>query len=1292
MSKMMMKPVGSTWTDEQWQAIVARGQDILVAAAAGSGKTAVLVERIIRRIVDHGHPVDVDRLLIVTFTNAAAAEMKKRIGEALEKELVKDPDSLYLKRQLTLLNRASISTLHSFCLEVLKKYYYMIDIDPKFRIADDIEVELLREEVVEELLEEQYSIEGNEAFFRFIDSFSSDRTDRDIYTLILSLYEFSRSHPFPSQWLDQLLERYLVTEDQPQHHHESWTSDLLDDLRLQFSGLIDVLCKGLEITMLPGGPAPYADNLEQDIELLSTLLKASDEGWEATFAAFQERTFSKLKACKSEAVDKTLQEKVKSLREKVKKQVAKLKSEWFQRPLQEYMEDIIHMSAPISALVELTKEFSQRYALVKKQKGIVDFSDLEHFCLAILLEQHENAGSLSIPALIPSPAAQDYREKFIEVMVDEYQDTNLVQESIIQLITRGDTGQGNLFMVGDVKQSIYRFRLADPNLFLQKYKTFRTFVEQQELDVNPKGLRIDLAKNFRSREQVLEGTNFLFKQIMNESVGEIEYNEAAALKVGADYPVAENMEVEVFLITRTTPQTEPSFQGGEEAVEDQELVEGEIEQEDLEAVQLEARMMAQKMKELLGKEQTPAFQVFDPKNKLLRPIQYRDMVILLRATSVWAPTIVEELKKQGIPVHAELNTGYFEATEIAVLLSLLKVIDNPFQDIPLASVLRSPLVGLDEEQLAQIRLHKKKGPYYSALRSYVQEVMPTEEEFLCQKLSHFLENLQQWRTQARQGALSELIWAIYKQTGYYDFVGGLPGGNQRQANLKALYDRARQYEATSFRGLFRFLNFIERMQDKGRDLGAARALGEQEDVVRIMTIHKSKGLEFPVVFVAGLAKQFNMMDVNRKYLMHKDLGFGCKFVDVEKRISYPMLPQMSIKRRVLKEMLAEEMRILYVALTRAKEKLYLTGTISDADKVLDQWSTHIEHEEWILGDYDRLQARCYLDWIGPALVRHRDAKGLRVELDEDGNGKHMDKRSGEAQDVFLHPSEWSIQWVDSQDLMLSDSIVQQGVDEKIEQALARGERVPLSSESAQEIERILSWKYPFAQATYHLAKQSVSELKRTKKLLFLEDEEHFIQPEFVPLRERPAFLKSARLSAAEKGTSMHTVMQHLPLDRKLEASEIAELLDELHRKEILTELERESIAIEYILQFYQSQIGEFLLQEKDSIKIYKELPFNVGIQASEVFPDWTGEDERVIIQGVIDCLVAREDGLILIDYKTDNISERFEGDFNLAKKTMLERYQEQIRLYSYALSVIWNQPIIGKYLYFFDGGHIIRFE
>lgn len=1242
MKHTIPKPENSTWTDDQWQAITTSGQNILVAAAAGSGKTAVLVERIIKKVTDVDKPVDVDRLLIVTFTNAAAAEMRKRIGEALEKEIAKQPSSLHLRRQLSLLNRASISTLHSFCLNVLRKYYYKIELDPGFRIADGTEAELLMEEVMEELFEEQYSLENNEAFFDLVDRYSDDRSDIELQWLVRKLYDFSRSYPWSSDWLDRIIQAYEVDQT-VEIDKLSWMKDLKDDISIQLNGCKELLNRALELTKEPAGPSPYAENIDADLELINDLIVANNQSWHTLYTTFQTIKFGKLKACKGDEYDKNIQEIVKGLRDQVKKQVTTLQDELFSRKPENLLKDIQELQPVVATLISLVKEFSARYDKVKKDKGIVDFADLEHYCLEIL--KHPLS---TFEELIPSEIAHNYKELFHEVLVDEYQDTNLVQETIIQLVTCSN----NLFMVGDVKQSIYRFRLAEPHLFLTKYKQF-----QKDAFEDCSGIRIDLSKNFRSRAEVLDGTNFIFKQIMNQTVGEIEYDEDAELKIGnLNYPPSTETKAEFLLIDRKDPNSDEINDNEDDQTSLTDL-------QELETVQLEARVIGLKIKELINNP----YKILENSGNL-RNITYRDIVILLRSMP-WAETIMEEFKKLGIPIYAELSTGYFEATEVTVMMSLLKIIDNPYQDIPFVSVLRSPIVGLNEEELAIIRIHNNKSSYFESIKSFIKA---GENNQIVEKLNVFYNSLKEWRTRARQGALSELIWQLYRETGYFDYVGGLLGGKQRQANLRAFYDRAKQYEETSFRGLFRFLRFIERMQDRGEDLGTARALGEQEDVVRLMTIHKSKGLEFPVVFVAGIGKQFNMQDLRKKVLLHKELGFGSKLVNPKLRISYPTLPLLAMKRRMKMELLAEEMRVLYVALTRAKEKLFLVGTVKDGEKSIDKWKQDAGTEQWLLPDYVRAKAKSYIDWIGPALIRHQDCSFVDQE---DIN-----------QSISSHSSKWEFS------LLNADNFPQElnsSEDHRLEllQEIEEWKRVPIESEHKWQVDQQLSWKYPYWQAQTKRSKQSVSEIKSRKQVA---DNYADIQltPTFrAPLSDRPRFLQQKLLTSAERGTAMHMVMQHIDLKASITKDSLMNLLDEMVKKELLTEEQIKVIDINSILNFFDTSLGQRVLQAK---KVRREVPFSLALPAKEAYPDWTEvEDSNVLVQGVMDCVLEDEQGIVLIDYKTDSITKRF-SNFDIAKQTLEERYRLQIDLYARAIQEIWKLTHIEKYLYFFDGSHIIK--
>ncbi|WP_066187001.1 helicase-exonuclease AddAB subunit AddA [Gracilibacillus timonensis] len=1224
------------WTKEQEEAIYQSGQDILVAAAAGSGKTAVLVERIIQKLLNKQQPVDIDTLLVVTFTNAAAQEMRNRIGAAIETSLSDNPQSNHLKKQLALVQNASISTLHAFCMNLVRQYAYHLDIDPGFRIADDMEADLIRQDVLEELFEGWYGEEDEQkqaAFFSVVDRFSNDRNDLEVESLILKMYEFSIQHPNPDHWLKQMSQVYQVNEE-TQEDEIPWLSLLKEEVADQLGVMETLTQQALNLTREADGPYHYAEALDQDLVMIQQAKGALAVSWQEVGTIF---TTAKFKALSRKKVDceEEKKEQVKTLRDQVKKRWNGIATDWFARSLQGHLRDMAELYPTVYALTELIHQFKDAYQAAKREKGLVDFADLEHFALDVLSENKET--------LQPSAVAKSLKQKYTEVMVDEYQDTNLVQETILSLVADHDNG-GNMFMVGDVKQSIYRFRHAEPSLFIEKYNRFA------ERDTT--GRRIDLAKNFRSREQILTAANYIFRQLFDEKVGDIDYDQAAELIYGnksyEDIPLKEP-ETEVIVIDQETQEND----------EDTEDMETEA---DLEKAQLEARAYVEKIKQWIGADGSEPMQIIDKQTGMARHVEYRDIVILLRSMT-WAPAIMEEFKKQHIPIYAELSTGYLAAIEIQVMISLLKVIDNPRQDIPLTSVLKSPIVGLNEDELAQIRLSKKGVSFYEALQTFIKI---NDHE----TIQTFIDQLAVWRLEARQGALSSLIWQIYQETGYYDFVGGMPGGRQRQANLRALFDRAKGYEATSFRGLFRFLRFIERMEEKGDDLGAAKALGEQEDVVRIMTIHKSKGLEFPVVIVGAMNKQFNQQDLRAKYLLHKELGFATKYIDPVKRIMYPTLLFHGIKKEMQREMLAEEMRVLYVALTRAKEKLVLVGTVPSLEKKRKKWEDIITHQDWVLPSYYRLESLTYLDWFGATLLRHQDAVALR----------NTDRSLQVPVEIMQDASQWKITPVHQSQY---HRIEESGRDQiqSLHDSINQWEKLDLPDEGmANKVASQLEFAYPFQDAVFYRAKQTVTEMKRQYEMKDSYSDEQIIDTFRSPIRKRPRFMQKERqLSRAEIGTAMHTVMQHLPLDREWTLSGLEEYIAHLEADEMITNDEAEVIDTSSILHFFATDMGKLLLRAD---KVEREVPFSMTLLADEVYPNWQEQTkERIFLQGVIDCVIETDSGLLLLDYKTDHITDT---QSEMLEEKLKQRYQLQLDLYAKALAEIWKKPVTEKYLYFFD--------
>ncbi|MFJ7735934.1 helicase-exonuclease AddAB subunit AddA [Lysinibacillus sp. NPDC097287] len=1234
-----VKPANVTWTDDQWKAIYASGQDTLVSAAAGSGKTAVLINRMIEKVVAKENPINVDELLVVTFTNASAAEMRHRMAQALEKAIIENPSSSHLRRQLSLINKAQISTLHSFCLAIVKQYAYMLEIDPGFRIANEAEVALLRDDVLADVLEAAYDTLDEakaHALYRLIDSFTSDRDDQAIEILMSKLYDTSRVHAEPFKWLKSLPEEYKLAEDVT-----------IDDLELSQYVKLTVkhsleeafvlISEMREITLKPDGPAPYAETAEIDFAMIQEGIRISREGtWQELFDYFGTVKWTKLKSVKKDALaNPDLQDLAKKKREAAKKIVNKMKETYFVRTPARLLEEIRLMAPTIETLVELTEQFSEQFSMAKLERGIIDFSDLEHFALQILTIEED--GNLK-----PSPIALDFKKRFKEVLVDEYQDTNMLQETILQLVKNGDEQNGNLFMVGDVKQSIYRFRLAEPKLFMRKYGDF---VEEPENT----GMRIDLNANFRSRKEVLDGTNYVFAQIMGERVGEIDYDEKASLKPAAPY---DDKEVPVELTILHPPQEEVT----DEDDQAEPVISEASELEELKKSQYEARFIIERIQQLMAEGTT----VFDTKSGAERPLKYSDIVILMRSMT-WSADLVEEFKLAGIPLYAESSKGYFDALEVMIMLNTLKVIDNPYQDIPLASVLRAPFVGLTENELAKIRLAEPKAPFYDALKQFVRSEGRGVQSVTFEKLQRFMLQFENWRDLARRGSLSDLIWKIYLDTHYYEMVGAMPNGRQRQANLRVLHDRALMYEKTAFRGLFRFLRFIDRMRTRGDDLGTAKSIGEKDDVVRLVTIHSSKGLEFPVVFVAGMGRPFNKMDFHNPYLFDQDYGLAVKAIDPEDRITYTSLPFLAMKEKKELEMRAEEMRVLYVAMTRAKERLILVGSVRNWEKTREKWQDAQSLPlDAPLQEYLRARANSYFDWVGPAVARHIDFAPLA-----DGPYKTRD-----------NPSRWFVQAMST----LAFDYEMPLDHEELQQELATIEDQALFN----EIKNRFQAQYKFQQSTLKRSKTSVSEIKRLENLQRQEEPEYFFsapQKQTTTIAPRPAFLQEKRMTGAEIGTVVHAVMQHVPQWGFSTVQEVETFVEDLVAKQLLTEAEAKVVPCEKIVHFFTTDIGQ---RFKEAKQIRKEMPFTI----SRVDEDGDAQ----IVQGIVDCLFEDSNGnWVLLDYKTDHIQAHFAEEPALSKE-LLGRYAVQLRVYSEAIESILHIKVSEKVLYLFDVGKEIHAE
>ena len=1224
------------WTKEQLKAIDTRRCNLLVAAAAGSGKTAVLVERIIKIVTDEKNPVDIDKLLVVTFTSAAAAEMRERIAAAITKALERNPSSKSLQRQLTLLSRANITTMHSFCLDVIKNNFHTIDLDPAFRIGDETEGTLLKNEILDEMFEDYYEKDDME-FFNLVEAYSGSKDDEKLKEMVLDLYRFSMSGPWPEKWLIEKAEEFNISSLE-ELDKTVWVEVLKNDINMEVDSFINLYYKAIEMINDTEGIEEYLDTFNDELSRIISLKESLNLGLSEIYDKLFKISFGRLKSIRKNKVsDVDAQNLVKSIRDEVKKKICKLQDDIFMLSPTEMLEGINLTYPFMKKLSEITLEFSKRFSERKKEKNMLDFNDLEHLCLRILIDKTEDGDT------IPSKVSENFRELFDEVLVDEYQDSNNVQEAIINLVSRKNTDNPNVFMVGDVKQSIYRFRQAKPELFLEKYNTYSRNDEG-------KNKVIQLYKNFRSREEVINAVNYIFKEVMSLNVGELEYTEDEALNLGANFKELNE---------------EGAYKGGEVELHilDKNITsENEDEdEEDIDSINLEARVVARRINELMSQANEEKFRVLDKETGEYRPLKYKDIVILLRATKNWSEIFLDELGLSGIPVYADTGSGYFESIEIRTIMSLLKIIDNPLQDVPMIAVLKAPFARFNAEELADIRMIDKSKYFYENILEIVNGDIEVSEE-LKKKCSIFIENLNKWRNKSVYTPIDEFIWYLYMDTSYYGYVGAMPNGVLRQANLKILFQRAKQYEETSFKGLFNFINFINKLRKSSGDMGSAKILGENEDVVRIMSIHKSKGLEFPVVFLAGAGKQFNLMDLNNRILHHDDLGFGPDYIDLEKRISYRTLPKEAIKKKIRLETLSEEMRILYVAFTRAKEKLIITGATRDIDKTVEKWVQAASVEKSKISPAEVLKGKSYLDWIGMALCQHKDGEPLR---------ERIGVSSGIAKDDL---STWKVNLWDSNNLFVEKNL--EAVDEiSIDEELFINSRAETVD---KEIARRLGYEYKYLDSTIIKSNISVSDLKKAGYEPSDEYRGESLFKEKPVLK--PRFLQEKKgLSAAERGTAMHFVMQKIDYDRVDSLENIKIQLEEMLQNELLTKDEFKAINPYKIYNFFKCDLGKNILKVyNEGGIIHRELPFFTRISASKVKEDISKESysEEVRLQGVIDLFFELDGEIILVDYKTDYVEDNIEEEMN-------RRYKIQLDYYSDAIKKITGKVVNKRYLYLF---------
>uniref|UniRef100_UPI00402984A4 helicase-exonuclease AddAB subunit AddA n=1 Tax=Roseburia inulinivorans TaxID=360807 RepID=UPI00402984A4 len=1266
--------MGVSWTTEQQQVIDLRNRNILVSAAAGSGKTAVLVERIVKIITDKNHPVDIDHLLIVTFTNAAAAEMRERIGNAIEKALDEQPGNEHLLRQLTLIHNAQITTIDSFCLYVVRNHFHEIDLEPNFRIGDEGELKLLREDVLGRVLEQNYE-EPSEAFSDFVEGYASGRTDVALNEMILQLYEFSRSYPWPEKWLDSFVGAYRI-ETREELDRAEWLAPLTENICFVLKDCEQLLKQALAITQQDDGPDMYEKAVQSDLEKYEGLSRLTS--FCELSGALSDIKYDRLASSRGFEGDPDKLELVKSLREQAKDVVKKLCKQYFFCSPEMMIEQLERTEPMLEEVVRLTKQFADEFAAAKRRKNLVDFHDVEHFALQILVDEETEKAKKT---------AEEFRDTFEEIMIDEYQDSNEVQETLLRSISREERGENNIFMVGDVKQSIYRFRLARPELFMKKYDSYS--LEESTTQ------RIDLHKNFRSREEVLTCTNDIFYKIMARSLGNVEYDAEAALYPGASYPVSADFIPEILLAD-----------SNDELLEDTELTDKKT---------LEAKIVAEEIKHLMKTQQ-----VTDKAAGTLRAAHYSDIVILLRSLSGWADSLVEVLNGNGIPAHTVSSTGYFSTVEVQTVLSMLRLLDNPRQDIPMAAVLRSPMAGLTDEELAVLRLEDGSVPFHEAVLELAEglyeedgqkEISDSEadrkqgrnadektenhiEITAHRKLLKFYKKYKQLRQLVPDTPIHELIEIILRETGYGHYVAAMPAGNRRTANLNMLLEKAAAYEKTSYKGLFHFVRYIDELQKYDVDFGEADMVGENEDVVRIMSIHKSKGLEFPIVIVSGMGKNFNKQDTRSKMVLHPELGIGLDYMDGKLRIKSPTIAKKAIAKQIDLENLGEELRVLYVALTRAKEKLILTGTLKDAPEKLEffrqQAALYAHSSDTTAIPYlTRESAAGYLDWILPAVLSYGDKYPVRIV---------------EAAELVLDEVENQLE----QNENLTERIVE------IEAA---------DTQLVGQLKQRFSQRYPYQTDILRKNKYSVSELKhRAMREKFEAEQEEtipafleepvtptiplFIQRQGIVGQEAQNKAQDAGQEAESKaeqkiesntanrgalrGTAVHRVMECY--DFASEKS-VHEQMEAMEKEEKITADMRALVREQTVADFVSSETGKRMALAQRGGALYREKPFVMGFTEEELERYGFGagaqmieneaqtenaqqeimsenvsqenhmhEEDLTLIQGIIDVFWIEDDGITVLDYKTDRVDTAQE---------LIDRYATQLKLYADALERVF---------------------
>lgn len=1208
------------FSPSQQKVIDLRNKNILVSAAAGSGKTTVLVERIIKLILNENE--DIDKFLIVTFTNAAASGMRQKIHKALIKEMKVSDNKEHLSRQLNLLSRSHISTIHAFCIDVVRKNFHIIGIDPNFRIGDVNEVDILLQESIDEVLESYYA-KRHPNFIQLVECFTGNRGDSELNEIIKDIYKFILSFPDPLPWLEEKIEMLSMSEYELEN--SIWVKSVKNNLELLLEGAEEVLNSAVKLCNEDDGPLPYSEAIEADLRNIQRLKVLVENNLKDFISSVHNAVFPTLKQLRGkskEEVHPEKQDEVKSLREEYKKIINNIKKMIPNRNISDFTQDINLMYEPMKALYSITADLDHNFKTKKMDKSLADFNDVEHYALEVL--RQKDIGTR-------------YKNKFKYIFIDEYQDSNSLQEELLSQIKR----ENNLFMVGDVKQSIYRFRLSDPTIFNEKSDSYPAY-DSSGLD-----RRIDLTQNFRSRKDILSSINYIFNNIMNKTLGEVDYNQSVFLNQGAEFHEDCNeCFTELLILDKDSSESEE--------------LEDEI--KSMKAAELEAVIAVQKIKELLEKNKNEPIKIDKETNEIIKStpekLQYKDIVLLMRSVSGWAGIFEEIFNEQGIPFYYDGGAGYFETIEIQVILNLLRIIDNIRQDIPLLSVMRSSIGSFNTEELIQIRVKNSKFNYIDALYEYKN----TCEDELSEKLKYFINKIEGWKKRSRYAHLNDFIWEVLMETNYYYFVGLLPNGKIRQANLRLLADKAFDFEKTSMSGLFNFLRYIEKLKFSSGDTGSAKTLGENDNVVRLMSVHKSKGLEFPVVIMCGLNKKFNKTDAVKSILKHRTYGIAPKYINSEDRVYRETLPRFAIKNIIKTENISEEMRVLYVAMTRAIDRLIMIGTVDKFENRLSKWRKGPSL-------YNIYNQDSFLDWICTALFKDADTDSVLRSVNDCNIIYEINYMSND----MTYSTKWNINKI---------SLAHISKNEK-EEAVKRNDCIKeLTDLNAQEhsqwvneINRRLNYEYAYNNSVNIPTKLSVTDIKALQH-----ENLETVKYKIPVLRDIPQFKETdSEFTKAEIGSIVHFVMQHLNLNEILSSENIIEQVNKMVLKKLLTEKEAAVVNINMLQEFFKTDIGQRL---RLSNRVKREVPFIIKKKANEII-NLLDNSDTILIQGIIDCYFYEGQEVVIIDYKTDEI---IDGNLEPVKN----EYSPQILSYKEAVEKITEKKVKACYLYLFDIGKAVE--